>query len=700
MSTFKIYNKWHFLVILSVLLSIFAIAISKVNLISKTETQIQDVLYRITPENVTPDSNVVIIAIDDSSLEFTRNNRFPWPWSRDIYGIVTEYLTSAGAEKIMYDLQFTDPDFDRAETLSEETDGYFAEAMRNCGNVILGVQLVPDNTGNIEIASGHFDTELPYPADTSYYGILSPLQIFLENTDDIGIVNVEPDDDGVIRKLSLQYKIKGNHLRQFALSALSDDLMANIPVDSDGNCKVLWYGKGGSDSKFKYYTMGSVIQSAINKIQGQNSLFREDEFKGKYVIIGTTAGGLLDLKTVPTDRIFPGMEIWATALSNYLNQHFVRELPRYMLILILLITVLLITFSYKFTVRLMIYIIPAGLLVLHIAAFFILWKHMLIQYPILNITLTIIITYLINTSIHYLNEGRARKQITGLFSRYLHPKVIDELITDQDSIEMGGKEIEATVLFTDIANFTTFSEGVTANKLVHHLNEYFEDLTTTVLNNRGLLDKYTGDGIMALFGVPAGFENHAFDACNAALLYRISKRREITDNSSAAEKFAANTRIGINTGTIVAGNIGSNKRMDYTAIGDPVNLAARLEGVNKFYGTSIIISDSTYKLVSDRFICRELDSLKVKGKNEPTIIYELQNFLDCQNCAHLYKLNTVYSEGLKFYRLGQWDKAIKSFKTCIEQYRDRTSQIMLMRCEELKENPPTDWTRVFVLDKK
>ncbi len=700
MSTFKVYNKWYFLLILSILLTALSLIISRVNLISKTETQLQDVLFRVTPNNVVPDSNVVVIAIDDSSLKFTRNNRFPWPWSRDIYGIVTEYLTQSGAKKILFDLQFTDPDFDRAETLSEETDGYFAESMYNSGNVILGVQLVPDSTSSIDNLSKHYDKQLPYTANTKFKGILNPLKIFSDNAQGIGIVNVEPDDDGVIRKLSLQYNIENHNFHQFAMAAISDSLPENIPVDADGNCKILWYGKGGVDSKFRYYTMGSVIQSAINKIQGKESLFKNDEFKGKYVIIGTTAGGLLDLKTVPTDRIFPGMEIWATALSNYLNSHYVRNLPSYLFIIILFVTILLISTSYKYPSRLLIYFIPTGLFIFHTAMFFIIWKFTLIQYPILNITLAIIITYLINTSIHYLNEGRARKHITGLFSRYLHPKVIDELIADQNSFEMGGKEIEATILFTDIADFTTFSEGVSANKLVHHLNDYFEDLTTTVLNNRGLLDKYTGDGIMALFGVPAGFDNHAFDACRAALLYRISKSKIITESSSAAEKFAVNTRIGINTGTIVAGNIGSNKRMDYTAIGDPVNLAARLEGVNKFYGTSIIISDTTYKLVSDKFICRELDALKVKGKNEPTIIYELQNFLDCQNCAHLYKLNAAYSEGLNFYRLGLWDKAIKSFSICSEKFGDRTSLIMIERCKALKNNPPSDWSGVFVLDKK
>ena len=700
MSTFKIYKNWYFLIIIVAILTTLSYLTSKTGLIKSTEIQIQDALFNITPEGIVPDSNVVIISIDDSSLKFTRKNRFPWPWSRDIYGLVTDYLTESGAKRIMYDLQFTDPDFDRAETMSEETDGYFAESMRNCGNVILGVQMVPDTTDNSDKLNAHSKIILPYPIEKDYNGVLAPLQIFTDSADEIGIVNVEPDADGVIRRLKLQYQLASKAFRQFALTALPDSQLISLPVDPEGNYKVFWYGKGGVDSKFKYYTMGSVIQSAINRMQGLEAIFKDNEFKNKYVIIGTTAGGLLDLKTVPTDKIFPGVEIWATALSNYLNRHFIRVLPETIFILLLFITILLTATVNKYTTGLLTYCVPAILILIHISAFIITWKTMLLQYPLLSFVIAVIITYLVNTTIHYLNEGRARKHITGVFSRYLHPKVIDELITDQGMIEMGGKEVDATVLFTDIADFTTFSEGVSANQLVSHLNDYFEGLTSTVLDNRGLLDKYTGDGIMALFGVPAGSENHAYDACSAALLYRNSKKREINENSPAADKFAVNTRIGINTGMIVAGNIGSNKRMDYTAIGDAVNLAARLEGVNKYYGTSVIISDSTYKMIKDMFICRELDALKVKGKNEPTIIYELQNFLNCHNCENISKLNAVYKEGLNFYRLGLWDKAINSFETCYKKYSDKTSLIMLKRCEDLRMNPPSDWNGVFILDKK
>jgi adenylate cyclase len=283
-----------------------------------------------------------------------------------------------------------------------------------------------------------------------------------------------------------------------------------------------------------------------------------------------------------------------------------------------------------------------------------------------------------------------------IFTRYLHPDIIETLIQHPDQIEMGGEEIEATIMFSDIYNFTTYSEGKHPKELVKDLNEYFNYITNTILEHNGLLDKYTGDGLMAVFGAPIPRKDHAYLACKTALLHKSFARKQRDNRPSSV--FHINTRLGINTGSIVAGNIGSEKRMDYTAIGDAVNLSARLEGVNKIFKTQIIISNTTYEFVKDDFICRELDYLKVKGKNEPTRIYEL---LDFKDKLSEYGWIAEYHSALDLYRKGEFARAKEAFDALYNSdLKDYPSQTMSERCGYLIANPPQNWDGILVLNIK
>ena len=294
----------------------------------------------------------------------------------------------------------------------------------------------------------------------------------------------------------------------------------------------------------------------------------------------------------------------------------------------------------------------------------------------------------------YFIEGKSRKELKKVFSRYLHPMVIEQILNNPEKIKLGGASIEATVLFSDIADFTPFSENKTAEELIKLLNKYFEALTDFVLSNNGLLDKYTGDGIMAIFGAPVSMKEHAYFACKAALAH---KKFSETDNSEVA-LLHKNTRIGINSGTIVAGNLGSEQKTDYTAIGDNVNLASRLEGVNKVFKTKIIISETTFQLVKENFICRELDKIKVKGKTLPTSIYELVEEKTAKNKPRWIE---IYEEGLSFYRDRKWDLAIQKFKLVLKtKEEDFPSKVMTERCEKLKRENPKNWDGVFSLKTK
>jgi adenylate cyclase len=702
------YRRSWAVVVMSVMLTLIAEALYRIPVMTGLEEVSRDLRFRMFPIPAQADTSIVLVSIDDNCLAWSRSNHVPWPYPRDFYGLVVDYLSDGGAESILFDMQFTDPDFDRAETLAEQTDSAFAEAIARSGRVVLGTQLVPDTTAipvdlkRFAITCGNA------PVETKLTGVLSPLPIFRNAARRIGIINVEPDADGVIRRVPVIFDLKGMRLPQMALAALPDSLFSSerhglrvgnrvIPLDWKGQYRVNWYGSGGDRSPFPAFSMGAVLQSAAQHAAGFPETLPAERFRGKSVIIGATAGGLLDLKTVPTDRIYPGMEIWATLLSNFRQGDFLRTLPLWAIALWLLLVILGVGLSFARLqgrgLTLSLLILMAISPVLSLIAF----AHWRLDIPVVLPSLGFIIACLFTSTLYYFMEGRARREIRAVFSRYLSPDVVGELVRDPDAIEMGGEEVEATTLFTDIANFTHISESFTPRELVTHLNQYFTEFVDIILQHHGLLDKYTGDGLMALFGVPVNRPDHAIAACRVALAHKALCASFPADEArqTVPQKFHLHTRIGINTARIVAGNIGSAKRIDYTAIGDGVNLAARLEGVNKIYRTSIMISETTYAAVRDVILCRELDILRVKGKDEPTRVYEVVGEIGTES-----GWITRYADGLALYRAGKWDEAITVFDELIAQRNDSASYEMKRRCLEFRQHPPSDWDGIRTLESK
>jgi adenylate cyclase len=313
--------------------------------------------------------------------------------------------------------------------------------------------------------------------------------------------------------------------------------------------------------------------------------------------------------------------------------------------------------------------------------------------------LTIVVVFTANSVVRYVAEGRAKNEIRSIFSRYVHPDVIETLTRHPNQIVMGGDLVNASILFTDIADFTTYAETRRADVLVPELNAYLSVLTESVLDEGGLLDKFTGDGIMALYGVPLHTPDHAVQACRTALRHLAFTQSLRPESASESDLFFhQHTRIGINSGDIIAGNIGSSRRMDFTAIGDDVNLAARLEGVNKVYGTRIIIGEATRAQIGDMFVVRELDSITVKGKANPIRIFEL--------VAEVGTPETIswirdYEEGLLWYRQGDWSLAEHRFVELAARHpADKASAVMADRCMTLRNLSPSDWDGVYRIQSK
>ena len=697
----KLYKKWYALLSASLFLTLLISFLSSTPFLKDMEMKMLDYRFQLDPIPEKADTNIVIIAIDDGSLDFFSENGISWPWPRSFYGYAVNFLTEAGARSVIFDMQFYEKDIEREETTANETDNIFADAIKNNGKVYLGVQLLKDandiHTKINEFSIDDQQTDLP-----PFQGIRAPIESFLINNRSIGVINTVPDNDGMIRRVGLFFKLKKHCFAQMAYRVWSDQYIDSseieIPVDNNGDYLLNWYGQNA----FTTYPFRALISSASAYMSENEPIIPLNKFKNKHVIFGATAAGLYDLKSNSYSKVMPGMEIWATALSNFINHDFITTVPDWINFLLTLLLVFSIMFFISNFLPKKANIIILLLLILMLITNFILWKVYRIQLNFIMQIFGFIISYLIINTLSYLLEGKSRREIRKIFTRYLHNDVIKQLENDPNKVQLGGKEINATVLYTDIYNFTTLSETKTPSELVQDLNEYFKTLIDFVFQYEGLLDKYTGDGIMALFGAPIEKEDHALLACRTAFAHKkLREELEKKQDLTATEKLHLQTRIGINSGPFVAGNIGGEKRMDYTAIGDTVNLASRLEGVNKLYQTNIIISQDTYEQVKEKFICREIDSLMVMGKTKPTCIFEIIDERTDELETSKYEWIEIYQEALKFYREGKWQEAGELFEELSEEpYNDEASQVMLTRCMYLLEFPPKKWDGVLKLDVK
>ena len=659
------------------------------------------------------DKSLALVAVDEASLEaFGR-----WPWPRDRFGYVVHYLHTAGAKAIVFDILFLEPDAN-----DPEFDVVFAEEVRAAGNVFFPFLLQHDPSPALSApllskATIPLDSQPERLANAAspYQGMKLPIPPLAKAARGLGHITLTPDPDGTMRRLPPLVPTAQGAVSQLATAVARYILRAEqavqdgrtlrlgpttVPVTREGDIVLDWHG-ALEQKVYPAYSIGAVLRSYTEMQKGERPLLDPALFKDKIVFVATTAAGTYDLRVTPLSPFTPGVVIHMTALDNLLRGHAIAPAPPWAFVLTTLVLCVGTAWAFVLVQRQALkFLLIAGLavayygLVVHAFSGHGVWMKLVFPEGALALT------YAVSATVEYLTEGRQRRVLRAVFDKYMAAEVVDEIMRNPASIKLGGEKKELTVFFSDVAGFTTISEKLDPEDLVFLLNEYLSSMTDIILRNRGNVNKYLGDGIMAIFGAPRGEPDHASRACVAALENQAALAR-LREEWAARGYPEIVARIGINSGPLVVGNMGSQARMEYTVMGDSVNLASRLEGANKFYDTLILLGPRTYELAQPDIEAREVDMLRVKGKLEPVMVYELLARKGALP-AEKQRVVALYQEGLAAYKRREFFRAKEHFEAALAlDPSDGPSKVYLHRVQEyLATPPPPDWDGVYVLQSK
>jgi len=674
----------------------------------------RDLLFQVRGPLDTSDSDIVIVEISsraDDEIPY----KYPWPTS--IYAKLVENLNRAGAKAIAFDVLFDQPDL-----YDLKNDTLFANAVNEAGNVIFSGRVRQEPERRF-LGGMIADQRTP-----SF-----PRQIFQEATPwDIGFVDMRTDLDGFIRSYPFQFNYIDDIYYSFALQILpliyGDDVIienrddyyfaANRSIPKTEVSRMLINYYGGYRS-FEYVSLESIIDDSefqtttemeafeINEFDDPDyGLLHKDILKDKIVLVGTTMPELQDFHSVPFpdrsgENTMAGVEVHAHALQTILDENFLSEVNTFYS---LLITLIVLVFSFLITVRFvgwsgLISVLTIGLL--WIAASVLLFVYSSLFIPIVPVIIAIIIGYTGSVTHNVIYEEQEKKKIKSMFSSYVSPELVEKMISKEIDYTLGGKMEELTVMFTDIENFTSLSETVKPTELVSLINNYLDSFTEIINEEKGTLDKYIGDAVMAIYGAPVPIENQAAFACKTAL----RAEQMWSENDYRLNGSMIRTRYGINTGPMLVGNMGSKRRFNYTVMGDHVNLAARCETACKIFGVYTIVSEYTKNKVADsgEFIFRKLGKVRVKGRNQPVELYQLVGFGD-KISVDVQKRITKFETALDLYFNRKFEEALGLFKTLEEieseyfnvQENWNPSAFYKEICQELLYHPPeSDWSGVI-----
>ena len=724
----------------------------KIRFVTQLDAIIYDARMRLTmPKKL--DERIVILDIDEKSL----GKLGRWPWNRDKMAKLMNKLMGDGKDDygvamIGFDVVFAEPDTssgiatlerlaktdlqgvpefqDKLQQLRPalDFDDQFAKSMAGRA-VVLGYYLSSEDNAE---KSG----ELPppvFPKDHfkgrtiewfPWYGYGANLKQFQKSALSAGTFNPVLEQDGVVRRVPMLLDYNGAYYESLSLAMFRAMLGSvkiepgyppdrflsktysgmewlelkagnrtfRVPVDKNVSALVPYRGRGGTAAgSFRYISLGDVFDGTVPK----------DALKGKIAIWGTTAPGLLDLRSTPVGEAYPGVEIHANLLSGMMSQTF-KEQPAYVVgaeIMLLLLGGVALAILMPFLSPLRATIVALAAMLLNMALNYFVYTQADIVIPLAASLLMTAALFTLNMAYGYFIESRSKRQFTELFGQYVPPELVDEMARDPEKYSMEPKEAELTILFSDVRGFTTISESLSAGDLSLYINEFLTTMSAIISKHRGTLDKYIGDCIMSFWGAPVPDPEHARQGILSALEMQ-KACAELRQKFTAKGWPDLKIGIGLNSGNVRVGDMGSKVRRAYTVMGDPVNLASRLEGRTKEYGVGVMVGENTEKIVKD-FLYRELDRIRVKGKNEPVVIFE-PLCLEAEADKKLKDEIRLWRDTLKAYRQQQWDQVEVGLLNLQRINPDcYLYEMYAKRVGQYRKNPPgPNWDGVTTFDEK
>jgi adenylate cyclase len=729
--------------ILSLILVLLSLAQIEGVVPSTLVDRVDDIIYdaRLNVQRPVLDPRIVIVDIDEKSLsQFGR-----WPWSRDVVAdLVTSLCDKYKVKTIGFDVVFAEPDTSsgygtlsalaknelkdipqfgvRLKALKHrlDFDERLAKALQG-RPVVLGYVfsnevdafekglLPPPVFGADELDGRRLDA-------TNYIAYSANLPELQRAAGVGGFFNPWPDNDGVIRRVPLLAKFKDGYYESLSLAtarlAMGATAVRPVFLNADAINSDEYYKEYGAIESIKINTMPSVTTIPVERLlsvlipfhgpggpQGNsyryisaadvlNHTLPQADLADKIVLVGTTVAGLKDLRTAPVGVNYPGVEMHANVISAILDGNF-KTRPdtsiAFEFIQILLIGAILIFVLPKLSPAFSMLFIVAVTLVVGGFNFW-MYQEMDQVLPAATALLLIFSVFIVNIAWGYLFEYRKGRAVANLFKEYLAPELVAEMIENPVGYSMEGDSRELSVLFVDVRGFTTISEGLTPNALREYVNIYLTAMSENIQGNRGTLDKYIGDAVMAFWGAPVALVDHAARAVATALLMQTTAKALNLDFVARGWP-PLKIGVGVNTGEMRVGDMGSKVRRAYTVMGDAVNLSARLEGITKVYGAGVVVGEAT-KIAAPAFAYRELDLVKVKGKNEPVPIFE-PIMLDTELDDDMRAAIAQWHEALALFRSQKWDEAERIMHALLEiNPDDGLCALYLQRIAEFREHPP------------
>lgn len=720
--------------IILIFLLLHVLGVLNLSPISRLENFLYDARLNMLMPN-TLDERIVIVDLDEKSLK----EQGHWPWGRNKVANLIDQLFDHYQIKVLgLDVVFSEKDessglktlkeiqakFPTNQALNQtitqikpnlDYDQLFANSIQG-RNVVLGYvfSVMGDTVGTLPKPVFALNQQAGRSSIGEAQGYIANLDLLTQQAYSGGFFSLENVDDGIIRSVPVLMQYGGKAYASLSVAVASAALNSpditpmyvngnydnytdfewldlaghTIPVDGQATTLVPYRGMQGS---FPYVSATDVLNHKVDP----------QRLKDKIVLLGTTAAGLMDLRATPMQGTYAGVEVHANLISGILDNN-IKSKPAYLVgaeFLLLLIIGLLLAFKLPgfSPLRATIFsgIMFGSVVALNLYA----WQYANLVMPLASLLLLIVMTYVVNMAYGYFVESRGKRQITKLFGQYVPPELVDEMAKSPNAFSLKGESREMTVLFSDVRGFTTISEGLAPEQITELMNAFLTPMTHVIHNQRGTIDKYMGDAIMAFWGAPVEDPLHAKHALEAAM-GMIDALSQLQQDFATRGWPPINIGVGLNTGLMTVGNMGSEFRMAYTVMGDAVNLGSRLESLTKNYGVQIMVSEFTQAQVPE-FAYRELDVVRVKGKAQPVKIYEpigLQSHLTHANT----ELLAQYHQALESYRQQDWETAKTLLNSCLASEPQRkVYQLYLDRVAFFKQNPPgEDWDGVFNFETK